>query len=726
LRIAVWIVGAAIVVWALLDPGLRRSDAALLSLACFPLASGIALIVAAAGWGRRWQATAWWFALAIVGHAATLQWIEAGPQVRYQHYVFPPHLPVSMRLLVPAVLIGQTLAVASGVRRFVPGIRDWLTRNYSWWRIGLMLLAFVGTSAALSRGLAQFGRELIFASFVQTIQLANIVLVAASVPAESLDSIRKRVVGWLGDPGVAGRASTPGWRGLLWVAAAWVLVASGSLAWFSYEAHPHIPDEVAYLLQARYMAEGMLSMPCPPVPGGFELDLMTCDADGWYSIFPPGWPAMLALGVLTGLPWLVNPLLGALAILLAGRFYRELYDRHTSLSAALLLAASPWFVLMSMSFMAHTFTLVCALVAATAVARLRKEPRVHLAVAGGLATGVVGLIRPMDGLILAALLGLWSLGARGPRFRLWPSLLYGAATAVGGVLCLAYNRHLSGAIGTHPIMEFFDARYGVGANALGFGPNRGLGWTGLDPLPGHGPFDVLINGALNAFAINVELLGWSTGSLLILLLFLFSPVRKRRDAPMFAVVAVVIGLHSFYWFNGGPDFGARYWYLVIVPCAAFAARGLVFLAVSSRATGRPAEHRKIRVLVAVFGLCLSTLVCFMPWRAVDKYHHYRGMRPEVRRLARVHGFGNSLVLVRGPRHPDYASAAVYNPVDLDSEAPIFAWDRDPQVRERLLREYSTRPVWILQGPTATGAEYRVIAGPLPPGSAPAALDASDR
>jgi hypothetical protein len=35
-----------------------------------------------------------------------------------------------------------------------------------------------------------------------------------------------------------------------------------------------------------------------------------------FSQYPPGWPALLAVGVNLGTPWLINPLLGALLIFL--------------------------------------------------------------------------------------------------------------------------------------------------------------------------------------------------------------------------------------------------------------------------------------------------------------------------------------------------------------------------------------------------------------------------
>ena len=105
-------------------------------------------------------------------------------------------------------------------------------------------------------------------------------------------------------------------------------------------------------------------------------------------------------------------------------------------------------------------------------------------------------------------------------------------------------------------------------------------------------------------------------------------------------------------------------------------------------------------------------VLYIPWRAVDKYHNFWGMRPDVRTLQVAHGFGRSLVLVRGDSHPDYASAAIYNPLDFDAAAPVYAWDRDPDVRKAVLAAFVDRPVWVVDGPTLTHEGYRVVAGPL--------------
>ena len=88
------------------------------------------------------------------------------------------------------------------------------------------------------------------------------------------------------------------------------------------------------------------------------------------------------------------------------------------------------------------------------------------------------------------------------------------------------------------------------------------------------------------------------------------------------------------------------------------------------------------------------------------------MRPDIRYLEEKYDFGKSVVLVRGNRHPDYASAAIYNPVDLNADAPIYVWDRSAQVRKQILQFYSDRPVWIVNDPSITKTAYDVVKGPI--------------
>jgi hypothetical protein len=149
-----------------------------------------------------------------------------------------------------------------------------------------------------------------------------------------------------------------------------------------------------------------------------------------------------------------------------------------------------------------------------------------------------------------------------------------------------------------------------------------------------------------------------------------------------------------------------------VPSVALIARSIQVVGKKLESEPVLAANTGTRVMVAVLSMCILTLANYFPWRAVDKYHHYRGMRPDVRCLAEKYNFGKSLVLVRGDSYPDYQSAWVYNPLDPNARAPIYAFDRNPDVRRRVVEAYSDRPLWILNGPSITHGAFKVIKGPL--------------
>jgi 4-amino-4-deoxy-L-arabinose transferase-like glycosyltransferase len=458
-------------------------------------------------------------------------------------------------------------------------------------------------------------------------------------------------------------------------------------------------------MQARFMAEGHLSLPAPPAPEAFEIYLMQVDGDQWYAVPPPGWPAVLALGARLGVPWLVNPILAGACTLLAYSLVTSLYGRRTARLAVLLLCASPWHVYMGMNFMTHTLTLACTLAGAVAMLRARNGGG-RAALWAGLAGASVGLavaIRPLDGLIVGGLLGLWALGLGGPRLRLAALAAFGVGAALLAAALPAQNFLLTGEARRVPINVYADERFGRNANAYGFGPDRGMGWP-IDPFPGHGPADALVNAALNTYQLNTELFGWGAGSLLLAGVALAHGRGLRQDAGPLAVIAAVFVAYFFYYFSGGPDFGARYWHLMLIPLVILTVHGLN--ALELKLAGTPAGGSRATAAVAI--LCGLALVNYFPWRALDKYHGYLGMRPGILALARENDFGAGLVLIQGEAFPDYAAAAVYNPLSFEAPVPIYAWDKDAATRDRVTAAFPDRPVWVVEGPSLTGGGYRVV------------------
>ncbi len=701
-------IGALLLAWGVTNPYFRDGEQLLTARFCLPLAVAISCFLLARATGSQWENGARWLMVLITGQAATQQLVQPTGQVGYQHYLTLTDISTPMEIISLLLIALQTGIVFIALAPAIKPISHWLVKEFRVWQLGIVILLSSIAASAPSLNLFNFGIEFLFAAFIQLLGLLTVIQLVRSLPPTFLEhvTIRLRTLDIIPKP--ADRPEPGGIDRFAGLAAVWVVLISALLNVFVYEMHPHIADEVVYLLHAGYLSQGLLAMPLPPVPEAFNIDLMIYEPDRWFSAFPPGWPAMLALGSFFDIPWIVNPLLAGICVLLAYLLMRELYSRSTARLIVLLLCLSPWFIFLAMSYMAHIFTLACVLTAALAIARLRRHTRLLPAILAGAMLGITSLIRPLDGLAAAALLGLWSLGIPTWRGKLTVIPLLAITSILVGALVLPYNKLLTGDPATFPVMAYFDKYYGEGVNALGFGPDRGLDWRGLDPFPGHGFADVILNNYLNTFASNVELFGWVTGSLWLVFLVFITGAARRLDFQMLLVVLVVAGLHSLYWFNGGPDYGARYWFLILLPLIILTVHGACLI--GERLPSR--QHGMTQVITGILALCMASAVTFVPWRAIDKYFHYKNMRPDIRRLARNNDFTNSLVLIKGGRFDDYMSAAVYNAPDIVSGTTIYAWDRDPVIRKRLLNAFGNRRVWLVDGPTVTGAGFRIVAGPL--------------
>lgn len=679
--------------------------------------------------GTRWGKSAAWIAMAFGAQAWAFQLLSVGPFIRMQLFLGWRDLLATYRIIFFAGVEIAALVVLAGaviewrasreesrriVLRVFPGaalaiflaLQLFASVNFAPWDVRAFFGGAFGKTAALQ--IVKSGHAL----FILLAGVLALWLAAAAIPPDAWEACK-------------GRWKKRNRRALPLVAALWVFVVSSLLAWVVFQRVPHLHDEVAYTYEAKYMATGHLYLEPPPEPKAFETEFSMQDNDKWYMATTAGWPAVLALGYLIGAPWLINPLLGGIAILLAHALVRRLYSADVADGTVLLLAGSPWLLFLSASLMSHPLTLALSALGLLGVVRARNEGSVIWGCLAGLAIGAMLHVRPLDAAILAVVAGIWWLSAGWSRLRLGPL----AAAVVAGVamtlLFLAYNRAVSGDPFYPPINKFTDTQYYPGANRIGFGKDVGnLGWTELDPLPGHGARDVFVNTNINLYLLNFELFGWPCGSLVFVFLLL-AWRRVLDDALLWGFLAALWAGLSLYWFSGGPDYGPRYWYQMILPCAVLTIRGAQEFAArwASAAASRREEGvtsssvagaaaSKVWAFVLLASLIGS--VNLVTWRSLDKYYYYRGMRADIRGLQPQ--FGRSLVFVRGRQFPDYAAAFPFNPPSLgrDAQGPIFAHDLGPESRARLEAYYADRPVWIVAGPSETGGAFRIVAGPLPP------------
>src|SRR5438132_8075692 len=112
---------------------------------------------------------------------------------------------------------------------------------------------------------------------------------------------------------------------------------------FLAQRSPLSGDDYSYLYQAKLFASGKLYAEDPiynpslPFYDCIETYCLRDDQGHRFSQYPPGWPALLAVGVKLRAPWLVDPLLGALLIFLILKYVEQRMGKELVRVTSLLL-----------------------------------------------------------------------------------------------------------------------------------------------------------------------------------------------------------------------------------------------------------------------------------------------------------------------------------------------------------------------------------------------------
>ena len=352
-------------------------------------------------------------------------------------------------------------------------------------------------------------------------------------------------------------------------AALFAFSASAAIALFCFGRQPHNADEVAQLWHARILTSGRLALPPDANPEFFGMDNVI-DQGAWYSQFPIGGPAFLALGLLVRAAWLVNPLLLALTLINLYRFARHAYGESTARASALLFALSPLVLFMGASFMNHVpmlwlLSIVLMQLTIWVDADVPSEAR-RSAVFIGLCLGVAATVRPLDTFLMAGVIGALQLTRlRGSAVRARSLVVQAVTGAIPIVLLLVANARTTGA----PFHFGYDVMYGS-AHGLGFH---------VDPYGTfHSPLRAVLFASKYLLQLNMSLLEAplpAVGFIVVGLLCLRRP--SRWDVLLLAMFAVQLIGYASYWHEG--DFrGPRFLFTVLPAIIIFVVRAPLLIA----------------------------------------------------------------------------------------------------------------------------------------------------
>lgn len=432
-------------------------------------------------------------------------------------------------------------------------------------------------------------------------------------------------------------------------------------------------DENVYAFMARLFASGRLYAQSPPEPIRAFFDNQFMINDGkWYGIYFPGFPAVLALGEWLHVTRWVPSLAAALTVPLAAAVARRVFGVRAGVLVLLLMLLSPFFILSSATFLAHStagFLLVAFVYATLRV--LERPGAVGWWLAAGAALGWAGLTRPLS----AAAFGAPWLGWL--AWRLWRDwgrqaapgavvLGLAGAAAVGGLL--AYHQALSGS----PFVTGYQTYARIHSFTFTLGS-----------LPAPALLSSLHELAYTLARLNFWLLGWPA-SLAVLPFF-------RRSAPATLLFAGSAAVVLAFALSAVPsiNLAGPVHYAELVPSLLILSAGGLEGLVDRARAGRLAAATAGHVLAGVVTAAVCAAVSFLPV--------YGGSLRSMSALARAPydlvedgALDNAVVFVHSlPALSVHPGAWVYhhrnNSPDL-SDRVLFVRNLGPE-RNRLLMSY---------------------------------------
>ena len=320
---------------------------------------------------------------------------------------------------------------------------------------------------------------------------------------------------------------------------------------------PRVFDGFNYHFQARNLALGQFYAPMPPLADMFRFPFIILEGGKWYGSVYPGYPLLLSIGIRLSADWLINPVLGGIALMLLYFACREMLGERSARVASVLTLLSPFARMMSSIFMAHAAAVMWVTLAMWMAWRWFKRGRGATLLEPGIAGCAIGWIyitRPQAGVVALAPMFL---------FVLWKARLGGwkrVTALVVPLICFViflgiYNHQLTGDFRVNP-------RYHVDPERrLGFGEDLG------EPLPGGGRSGHdFARGIRNVRLLtglwNAEMFGWGSwgpiGWMSVMILLALGGNRKQPlQWTLFLSVVFNLVLYVFYY-TPSPNFGPRY------------------------------------------------------------------------------------------------------------------------------------------------------------------------
>lgn len=394
-------------------------------------------------------------------------------------------------------------------------------------------------------------------------------------------------------------------------------VTSG-ISWFALEAFPNSSDEYAYLIQAETLANGEFAHAAPDYSDAYHHNHIAVKDGVRVGRFPPGWPLLLSTAyVLHISPWLINPLLGTISLLLVFAFAKRFYDRHTALWSLLITALSGYFIFNSASYFSHVACFLAILGFVWMFRLYVEHGKITALLVAGFCLGLVAIIRYYTAFLVFIPFAGWF-------------FYHHKLKSITLIFVIA--------AGTLPwLMFLFWYNFSLTGNA--FTPVTV--WAYADEQLGFVKGHTVMKGFEHLIRRMFMLMYWcSPGVLLLYIIFVWKKVRtsvERWTHPEDYLFIVLLLGHFVYYQIGGNQYGPRF----LLEAFPFVAIFIVRMILGSRFS--PA-YAAILVAGLVFSVMKLPMIVSREAEVVDE-------RQDLYDLVAEESVHNAVVVVESPTSP---------------------------------------------------------------------------
>ncbi|MFH1403842.1 MAG: glycosyltransferase family 39 protein [Candidatus Altiarchaeota archaeon] len=475
---------------------------------------------------------------------------------------------------------------------------------------------------------------------------------------------------------------------------------SAVFGYYLLGAMPHTPDGVTQLLQAKLILNGkffIYSISDPAIDSSYSLsrdfvylrnagNFLAIHGKRVYGKYLVAFPLLLAIGEYLKASFMVNPIIGGLAVVALFYLGLEVFnDRRLAFYTALLMAVSPWSILMSSSYMNNTLAMLSYILFLLAYMKSIKNKGDFYPLLAGLSLGLLLNIRIYNLVLFLIPFILHALWSR--KITLEKLIPFAASFSVMLIMFLGYNYLVTGNMLKTPFQEYNESEL------PGFHMGAGKPLMSFESR-GHTVEKGFLNTYISLSMLDDSLFG-GIGLLYIAFLFFLFFYKKDVVDYLFSSIIMITIFGYFIYYYHCKFFGPRYYY-ELMP--------IILLLTVRSFTKVEVLHSNYKFLTIIVLACaVSSLIYLHSNMALNSGQHGIDTRL-VKMFKEIHeNEENAVVFARFI--PDYITGSNLAGMNFDDDVVILNMVGETgDVREFSLRNFPNRRCLIFK---VVGHEYEL-------------------